>query len=79
MEARQKIKQGKEVSREFTCENCQGVFTSEWSTEEAEAEAVSRGVDIYEKHAYVVCTDCYKAIMKHAIDTGLHVDKDKRH
>jgi len=51
--------------RRYTCAACGGTFTAEWSTEEAEAEALeifgivdaSRDPDMAE-----ICDDCFKRL-----------------
>lgn len=47
---------------EFVCANCEEQFQSEWTDEEARAEAHERGFDPAE--CELVCTDCYQSILK---------------
>ena len=54
------------MSGTFTCDNCGKTFDSDWSDEEAAAEAQENfpGIDISDRdEAGVVCDDCYQHIM----------------
>lgn len=48
--------------RTYTCANCGETHTSEWTEEEARAEAATIFGD--EQDMDVVCDDCYKEIME---------------
>ncbi len=56
-------------ARTFTCDNCGKTFDSDWSDEEAAAEAQENfpGLDITDPdESGVVCDDCYQRIMSRA-------------
>lgn len=47
----------------YKCAECEGVFTSERSDEDAQAEAEALHPDVPMCGMMIVCDDCYKRIM----------------
>lgn len=46
----------------YTCAVCKGTFESDWTDEEADAEALEKFTPEELKDRVVVCDDCYRAM-----------------
>jgi hypothetical protein len=58
------MSQSDAVTRQrYSCAECGCVFYSDWSHEEAVAEAVAAGFDPDAQDMAVVCDDCYAELM----------------
>lgn len=53
------------VEREYTCAACDGTFISDWTEEDARAEA-EENFGTHHQNMVEVCEDCYRNLMAKA-------------